>query len=128
MAIIACSMAAVASSSSPAASSSPSSNSPQHVLLTVIDDLGFDDLGFRNEHQIKTPTFNKLHDEGIEFSSYYVQPSCSPTRAAILTGRKPLHTGINFWLPNIAAGLALNEVTLADVLNRRHFTSHVPSQ
>ena len=103
-----------------AASSSPI----QHVLLTVIDDLGYDDLGFRNQGQIKTPTFNTLHDEGVDLSAYYVQPSCSPTRAAILTGRKPLHTGINFWLPNIAAGLALSEVTLADVLNRRNFTSH----
>ena len=99
-------------------------SNPRHVITVVIDDLGADDLGFRNDGQIKTPNFNKLHAEGIELASYYVQPSCSPTRAAILTGRKPLHTGINFWLPNIAAGLALNEVTLADVLNKRNFTSH----
>ncbi|EOD07247.1 hypothetical protein EMIHUDRAFT_62301 [Emiliania huxleyi CCMP1516] len=97
---------------------------PKHVIMTVIDDLGYDDLGFRNEGQILTPHFNRLHSQGIDLSSYYVQPSCSPTRAAILTGRKPLHTGINFWLPNIAAGLSLNEVTLAQVLNRRNFTSH----
>eukprot|EP00316_Scyphosphaera_apsteinii_P004296 CAMPEP_0119310046 /NCGR_PEP_ID=MMETSP1333-20130426/17671_1 /TAXON_ID=418940 /ORGANISM="Scyphosphaera apsteinii, Strain RCC1455" /LENGTH=512 /DNA_ID=CAMNT_0007314163 /DNA_START=26 /DNA_END=1564 /DNA_ORIENTATION=- len=98
--------------------------SPQHVLTVVIDDLGYDDLGFRNNGQILTPNFNQLHAYGVDLARYYVQPSCSPTRAAILTGRKPLHTGINFWLPNIAAGLALNEVTLADVLNKRNFTSH----
>jgi len=103
---------------------SQASPSPRHVLMVVIDDLGFDDLGFRNEGQIKTPNFNKLHADGIELGQYYVQPSCSPTRAALLTGRKPLHTGINFWLPNIAAGLALNEVTLADVLNKRGYVSH----
>ena len=101
-----------------------STSSPKHVLLVVIDDLGFDDLGFQNKNQILTPNFNTLHDEGIDLSSYYVQPSCSPTRAAILSGRKPLHTGINFWLPNIATGLALNEVTLAQVLGRRGFTAH----
>jgi arylsulfatase A-like enzyme len=77
---------------------SQASPSPRHVLMVVIDDLGFDDLGFRNEGQIKTPNFNKLHADGIELGQYYVQPSCSPTRAALLTGRKPLHTGINFWL------------------------------
>jgi len=97
---------------------------PKHVVLTVIDDLGYDDLGFRNNGQIDTPNFDALWAGGIELSSYYVQPSCSPTRAAILTGRKPLHTGINYWLPNVAAGLGLDEVTLADVLNRRNFSSH----
>ena len=97
---------------------------PKHVLAVVIDDLGADDLGFRNQHQIDTPNFNRLHAAGIDLTSYYVQPSCSPTRAAILTGRKPLHTGINYWLPNIAAGLGLEEVTLAQVLNRRNFVSH----
>ena len=106
------------------AASLPSLSQPKHVLLTVIDDLGFDDLGFRNGDQIFTPTFNMLHGGGVELTSYYVQPSCSPTRAAILTGRKPLHTGINYWLPNVAAGLALSEVTLAEVLNRRGYVSH----
>ena len=44
------------------------------------------------------------HDLGIALSTYYVQPSCSPTRATILTGRKPVHTGINVWIPNAAYG------------------------
>jgi len=97
---------------------------PKHVLMVVIDDLGYDDLGFRNSKQIKTPTFDKLAQGGIELSQYYVQPSCSPTRAALLSGRKPLHTGINFWIPNSAYGLRLNESTLADVLNALGFISH----
>eukprot|EP00908_Phaeocystis_cordata_P008457 Transcript_19134.p1 GENE.Transcript_19134~~Transcript_19134.p1 ORF type:complete len:530 (-),score=182.55 Transcript_19134:868-2400(-) len=102
----------------------PVATTPKHLLTVVIDDLGFDDLGFRNGGQIDTPNFNHLHRQGIDMNAYYVQPSCSPTRATILTGRKPLHTGINFWLPNIAAGLSLNEVTLANVLNKRSYTSH----
>ena len=53
-----------------------------------------------------------------------MQPSCSPTRATILTGRKPVHTGINYWIPNAAYGLPLNESTMADVLNKRGFRSH----
>jgi len=53
---------------------------------------------------------------GIVLSNYYVQPSCSPTRATIMTGRKPVHTGINFWIPNQAYGLGLNESTFAQVL------------
>ena len=89
-----------------------------------MDDLGFDDLGFRNGNQIKTPVFNRLAGEGVVLTSYYVQPSCSPTRATIMTGRKPVHTGINFWLPDVAVGLQLNESTMADVLNARGFVSH----
>ena len=57
---------------------------PKHLVVLVIDDLGFDDLGFRNEGQIKTPHFNTLAHSGIVLDSYYVQPSCSPTRATIM--------------------------------------------
>ena len=57
---------------------------PKHLLTVVIDDLGFDDLGFRNGGQIDTPNFNHLHQQGIDMKAYYVQPSCSPTRATIL--------------------------------------------
>ena len=98
--------------------------SPKHVLLIVIDDLGHDDFGYANDGQIKTPVVNAMHDGGVHFDNYYVQPSCSPTRATLLTGRKPVHTGINFWIPNAAYGLPLNETTLAQVLNARGFRSH----
>ena len=46
---------------------------PKHILLTVIDDLGYDDLGFRNGGQIQTPVFNRLHSEGIELGQLSVQ-------------------------------------------------------
>ena len=57
-------------------------------------------MGFQNNHQIKTPTFNDLQARGIHLEMYYVQASCSPTRATIMTGRMPVHTGINVWIPN----------------------------
>ena len=43
---------------------------------------------------------------------------------SFVQGRKPVHTGINFWIPNAAYGLPLNETTLAEVLNKRGFQSH----
>lgn len=107
-----------------AAPDSATGKSPKHLLVTVIDDLGFDDFGYTNDNQIQTPTFNELRAHGVGFTQYYVQPSCSPTRATILTGRKPVHTGINFWIPNAAYGLPLNETTLAQVMNNRGFKSH----
>ena len=44
------------------------------------------DMGFANNGQISTPTFNHLHDNGVALEQYYVQPSCSPTRATFMTG------------------------------------------
>ena len=49
-----------------------------------------------------TPTLNGLAQEGVLLDNYYVQPSCSPSRACFMSGRYPLHTGINNWLPNFA--------------------------
>ena len=81
-------------------------------------------MGFRNDNQIRTPTFNAMHAKGVSLAQYYVQPSCSPTRATLMTGRKPVHTGINYWIPNLAYGLPLNETLLPQVLGKRGFTSH----
>ena len=58
---------------------------PPHVLLIVLDDLGWSDVGF-HVSQINTTNMDKLVSEGIILDNYYVQPICSPTRGALLTG------------------------------------------
>ena len=93
------------------------------------DDFGFNDIALRdgettNEGVPLTPTLNKLAEEGILLDNYYVQPSCSPSRACFMSGRYPLHTGINNWLPNEAVGLPLDEVTLADLLKEHGYSTH----
>ena len=65
---------------------------PLHILLIVIDDWGWRDVGFHGA-KIKTPNMDKLATEGVILDNYYVQPVCSPTRSALLTGRYPIHTG-----------------------------------
>ena len=67
-------------------------SSPPHIVFILIDDLGSNDLGFIG-HQIKTPVIDSLAKDGLFFSQYYVQSTCSPTRSAIMTGRYPLRTG-----------------------------------
>jgi len=66
---------------------------PLHILLIVIDDWGWSDVGFHGA-KIKTPNMDKLASEGVILDNYYVQPVCTPTRAALLTGRYPIHTGL----------------------------------
>jgi arylsulfatase A-like enzyme len=73
-----------------------------------------------------TPNLNMLAENGILLDNYYVQPSCSPSRACFMSGRYPLHTGINNWLPNVAVGLPLDEVTLADLLKENGYSVKAP--
>merc|ERR1719440_1326613 len=68
-----------------------------HILLVVMDDLGWDDVGFRS-HQIRTPNIDRLAAGGRILNQYYVQSVCSPSRAAFQTGRYPLHNTVNDWL------------------------------
>ena len=92
--------------------------------MIVMDDLGSHDLGMHGS-EILTPTCDTLAREGIYLENYYVLPSCSPTRAALLSGRYPLHTGIHTWIEAIStAHLPLDEETLAQVLKRANYTTH----
>ncbi|CAE7482551.1 ARSB [Symbiodinium microadriaticum] len=95
-----------------------------HIIFHVIDDFGWDDSGFRNGNQIQTPTLNMFHERGVTLDQYYVLPSCSPSRATFMTGRMPLHTGINNWIPNEAYGLPLNETTLPSLLGGLGYRRH----
>ena len=65
---------------------------PPHLVLIVIDDLGWSDVGFQGS-VIHTPNINKLATEGVILDNYYVQPLCTPTRSTLMTGRYPIHTG-----------------------------------
>ena len=70
-----------------------------HILFVLVDDLGWSDVSFHGS-KIKTPNVDKLATEGVILDNYYVQPICTPTRASLLSGRYPIHTGkytISVW-------------------------------
>ncbi|GIW93894.1 MAG: N-acetylgalactosamine-6-sulfatase [Pirellulaceae bacterium] len=88
-----------------------------HIVFILADDLGYADVGFMGSREIQTPHLDKLAAGGVVLESFYVQPVCSPTRAALLTGRYPTRTGVYTVVrPNAPWGLPLNERTLADAL------------
>jgi arylsulfatase A-like enzyme len=66
---------------------------PPNVVYIVADDLGWKDLGYRDP-RIKTPNIDKLAATGARLEQFYVQPMCTPTRAALMTGRYPLRYGL----------------------------------
>ena len=86
-----------------------------NVIFIVADDLGFSDVGFRNNNEIHTPNINEFAQQGMVLENYYVQDVCSPSRATFMTGRFPLHNTIVDWIPPKSTyGLPLNETTMAD--------------
>lgn len=87
------------------------------IVFFLIDDLGYADCGFNGGKEIKTPNIDRLAQSGAIIESHYVQPVCSPTRATLLTGRYPTHTGVySIVSPGAPWGLPLAERTLADAL------------
>ena len=73
-----------------------SASSQPNILFVLVDDLGWSDVSFHGS-KIKTPHVDKLASEGVILNSYYVQPICTPTRAALLSGRYPIHTGKHYF-------------------------------
>ena len=85
-----------------------------NVILLVTDDQGYGDMSCHGNPWLKTPNLDRLHDQGISLENYHVDPFCTPTRAALLTGHYSLRTGA--W--SVTQGRQLldrDEVTMAQV-------------
>lgn len=85
-----------------------------NVILILTDDQGYSDLGYFGNELIDTPQTDRLFETGAAFTDFHVSPTCSPTRAALMTGRHNLRTGV--W--HTVQGRSIlheNEVTMADV-------------
>jgi arylsulfatase A-like enzyme len=65
-----------------------------NIIHIVADDLGWQDVGFNGCKDIKTPNLEALAAAGAKFNQFYVQPMCTPTRAALMTGRYPYRYGL----------------------------------
>lgn len=94
-----------------------------NILLILADDMGWRDVGY-NKSEIRTPVIDRLASDGVTFNRFYVQPTCSPTRAALLTGRAPLRLGIlDPMAKNNPRGLPVQEVTIAERLQGYGYTT-----
>ena len=90
--------------------------SPNFVIL-LADDLGYSDLGCYGHPTIRTPHLDRMAAEGIKLTQFYAAHLCTPSRAAFLTGRLPIRSGLNVVLfPNSSGGIPDSEITLAEAL------------
>jgi len=98
--------------------------SKPNIVYFLVDDMGYADCGFNGGKDIRTPNIDKLAKEGTVLKSFYVQPLCSPTRAALLSGRFPTHTGVyHVVTPGATWGLPLDERTLPQALGEAGYTT-----
>lgn len=88
-----------------------------NIIVLLADDLGWQDVSYHGS-EIATPNIDSLAARGVQLNQFYVQPVCSPTRGALMTGRFPIRFGLQCGVvrPWADHGLPLDEQTLAQGL------------
>ncbi|MES2696361.1 MAG: sulfatase [Verrucomicrobiota bacterium] len=86
-----------------------------NIIVILTDDQGYGDLGCYGSKEIRTPRLDRLASEGTRFTSFYAQCVCGPSRAALLTGREPVHSG--GW------SMPPSEVTVAELLRGQGYAT-----
>jgi arylsulfatase A len=98
-----------------------------NIIYIFADDLGYGDLSCFGAADIKTSNIDRIADEGIRFTEFYsASPVCSPSRAALLTGRLPQRMGINdVFFPESFTGMPQSEITIAEILKEKSYATGI---
>lgn len=115
----------------------PQNEKPPNVIFILVDDLGWKDLGSYGSTFYESPNIDSLATEGVRFTNAYSASSvCSPTRAAIMTGKHPARVNITDWIPGMSTSraedpqlippedihnLPLDELTMAEAFKKEGY-------
>ena len=95
-----------------------------NVILVMTDDQGYGDVGFHGNEMIQTPNLDALARESVRFTNFHVDPTCSETRAALMTGRYACRTGV--WHTILGRSLLRRgEATLADAFQSNGYRTGI---
>ncbi len=98
------------------APSAPEAERPPNIVVVITDDQGYGDVGVHGNSKIRTPNLDALHAESIRLTDYHVDPTCAPTRSALMSGRYSSRTGV--WHTIMGRSLiAADEVLLPQMLS-----------
>jgi arylsulfatase A-like enzyme len=100
-----------------------------NIIYILADDIGWGEPGVYGMGKMRgnpTPNFDSIAKSGIKFLQAYAEPSCTPSRIAIMTGRHPVRTGVNgvIW-PGQTLGLPPEEVTIAELLKQGDYSTYM---
>ncbi len=102
---------------------------PPNFVIIFADDLGYGDLGCYGHPTIRTPNLDRMAAEGLRFTDFYSAASvCTPSRAALMTGRYPVRSGMasakrRVLFPDSKGGLPAGEITLAEGLKTKGYAT-----
>ncbi|MFK8050703.1 MAG: sulfatase [Halioglobus sp.] len=94
-----------------------------NFIVVMTDDQGYNDIGVYGSRDIRTPTLDRMAKEGIRFTSFYAQPICGPSRAALLTGSYPIRVAEPNNRKNPNSTLHAREFTIAEALQSAGYTT-----
>jgi arylsulfatase len=94
-----------------------------NILMVMADDVGVSNIGlYSHGMMVPTPSIDRIGKEGMLFTDHYAEPSCTPGRAAFITGQMPIRTGLTtVGMPGSPVGLDKRDPTLAEVLKEQGY-------
>jgi arylsulfatase len=113
----------LAISSSESGAESVSGKKP-NIVIILTDDQGYGDLSCHGNPVLQTPNIDRLHAEGVRFTDFHVSPTCSPTRAALLTGQHEFKNGVTHTTLE-RERLSPDAVTLAEVVKSAGYATGI---
>ena len=96
---------------------------PPNFVIIFADDMGYGDAGCFGSKDIRTPRIDRMAKEGMRFTSFYAQPICGPSRAALMTGCQPLRVAEVGNIKNVHPELHDKEITIAEVLKTKGYAT-----
>jgi arylsulfatase A-like enzyme len=104
-------------------SPAPAQERPPNFVVIFADDLGYQDVGCFGSPDIRTPRLDAMAAQGIKLTSFYAQPICGPSRAAIMTGCYPMRVAERGNTKNVHPILHSDEITVAEVLKTKDYAT-----